>query len=145
MTEEWTIFQTKYWIIKHRSDSRYPGYLIILSTEPVLNISELSEAALLDMAMVLAKAEKLLIDVYSPYKVITFKMGFTKGVNCHFNLIPASLALLEEIETQKACTHEKPDGSDVILYVCRKYCERALTDDEHKEVLNTVKILSNIC
>jgi diadenosine tetraphosphate (Ap4A) HIT family hydrolase len=135
------IFQTKYWIVKHRSDSRYPGYLIVLSTEPVLNISDLSEEALIEMALVLAKAEKLLIEVYSPYRVISFKMGFAKGVNCHFNLIPATFALLEKIQEQKACTYEKPDGSDVVLYVCRKYCERELTNEEYRDLLATTAIL----
>ena len=41
--------------------------------------------------------------------------------------IPVTQVLLNEIEEQKACTHDKPDGCDVALYVCRTYCERALT------------------
>lgn len=143
MKQEETVFQTKYWVVKHRSDSRYPGYLIALSTESVLNISELSEEALIDMALVLAKTEKLLFEAYNPYKVITFKMGFAKGVNCHFNLIPVTMELLQEIENQKACTHEKPDGSDVVIYVCRKYCERELTSEEYQELVLRVQTLRN--
>jgi diadenosine tetraphosphate (Ap4A) HIT family hydrolase len=138
------VFETRYWTVKHRSDSRYKGYLIALSNEPVLHISQLSMEALAEMSLVLAQTEKLLITAFDPYRVITFKMGFAKDVNCHFNFIPVSLGLLAEIEDQKACSHEKPDGSDSVLYVCRKYCERDLTDAEYQELVATVATLRDL-
>jgi len=141
MKAEEVVFKSEYWTIKHRSDSRYPGYLIALSNEPVLNINELSREALADMSVILARTEKLLIAAYAPYKVIIFKMGFAKGINCHFNFIPVMQTLLDEIEGQKSCTHEKPDGSDATLYVCRKYCERELSPAEYQELVLRVEML----
>jgi diadenosine tetraphosphate (Ap4A) HIT family hydrolase len=142
--EEEVVFESKYWIIKHRSDSRYVGYLIALCKEPVLHMCELSSQALSEMSIILAQAEKLLIKAFNPYRVVTFKMGFAKGVNCHFNLIPISSDLLAEIEEKKSCTHTKPDGQDAILYVARKYCERDLTIPEYDILLSTVKTLRDI-
>ncbi len=141
MEQEEIVFKTKYWTVKHRIDSRYPGYLIALSNEPVKNIHELSMESLVEMSLILAQTEELLITSYSPHKVIIFKMGFAKGVNCHFNFIPVTLDLLDEIEDQKACTHSKPDGSDTTLYVCRKYCERELNSEEYLQLVSTVKML----
>ena len=141
--EKETIFETKYWIVKHHPDSRYSGYLIALCKEPVLHIHELSAKALAKMSLVLAQTETLLIKPYNPYRVVTFKMGFAKEVNCHFNLIPISYDLLAEILEQGG----KPCGSrwsGCFLYIARKYCERELNSAEQEELLKSVSNLRDI-
>jgi diadenosine tetraphosphate (Ap4A) HIT family hydrolase len=137
-----TIFETSYWKITHREDSRYPGHLILASKNCSSEISALDTAALTELGSVMAKAEQLLISAYNPYRVITAKLGFSAGYGCHFHMLPVSRELLGEIAMHPDYTNE-PDGNDVLLYVSREYCERSLTEDELKKQLETSSHLAN--
>lgn len=138
--DRFNIYETSYWIVSHRMDSRYPGYLIISSQEDETELNKLSHAALSELGTVLADTEKLLITEYLPCKVIISKLGFTKGFNCHFHIIPVSFDLLKDISNDPKYPDD-PDGSDTMLYTSRKYCERPLTELEKETVLKTVNRL----
>jgi len=135
-----TLFETNHWTISHRTDSRYPGYLIISSREETLDISALTKASLAEMGDVLAETEQLLTMVYNPYKVITAKMGFTKGFSCHFHMIPVMPTLLDQIAAHSGYAKE-PDGIDAMLFICREYCERSLNETEMQTMDNTIALL----
>lgn|SRR5690606_16579419 len=131
------IFQTGFWRVTHRSDSRYPGYLIASSIADGAELGDLCERSLRELGGVLSKAEAILRRAFSPYKVMVAKLGFSKGFRCHFHLIPATAALMDEIVAHPAYSDE-PDGNDALLFVSREFCERALTNEEKSEMEQTV-------
>jgi len=138
------IFDTKNWIVSYRSDSRYPGYLMISSVEEVDKLSRLSSNALCELGNVLTSTEKLLVLAYEPYKVITTKLGFSKGFNCHFHMIPIVKSVLHEIKKHPKYTNEDPDGIDAILFICREYCEKDLTNQESLNIKQEVNKLKQL-
>ncbi|MBN8828202.1 MAG: hypothetical protein J0H68_05800 [Sphingobacteriia bacterium] len=140
MHSDLKIIKTEYWNISHRNDSRYLGYLIISALENVSDISELSPDALSELGLMLAETEKLLINLYSPFKVIISKLGFSKGFNCHFHMIPISEQILQEIARHPNYCQE-PDGIDTMLFICREYCERPLNKEEDQNIKQEVKKL----
>ena len=83
---------------------------------------------------------KLLFEVFSPYKVIVAKLGFSKGFSCHFHCIPATNEFMKEIANHSGYTSE-PDGNDALLYASREYCERELTIEEKMAMEKTVSQL----
>lgn len=135
-----TIFETPNWVVTHRKDSRYSGALIIASKNSVSEISALSDISLSELGTVLARAEKLLISYFNPYRVVTAKLGFSTGYSCHFHMLPVSMDLLNEIITHPNYTNE-PDGNDCLLFASREYGERDLTEDELEVQLEVVKSL----
>ena len=138
--EPHTIFETPYWVVSHRADSRYPGYLLVSSREAKPDLCELSAAGLLEVGSVLSNTEILLRSVYASSKVIFAKLGFCGGLACHFHAIPVTHKLLAEISSHRNGAAE-PDGNDAMLFVNRVYCERDLTPPEQAEVLHNVSIL----
>ncbi|MGH8641825.1 MAG: HIT family protein [Burkholderiales bacterium] len=138
--EPHTIFETPHWLVSHRADSRYQGYLLVSSREAKPDLHELSAAGLLELGSVLKNTEALLRSVYAPFKVIFAKLGFSGGPACHFHVVPVTHRLLAEISSHQEGAAE-PDGSDAMLFVNRIYCERDLTPLEQAEMLHTVSIL----
>ena len=137
---EFTIFETDCWTISHRRDSRYPGYLIVSAHNEVQDLTNLSKEALEGLGNALCQTEKLLNFVYKPYKTIIGKFGFTSGFSLHFHILPITNKLLKEISAYK---NTQPDGIDAIAFVCRKYCERKLSNDELETIGLTVEILKS--
>ena len=144
MSDEFIIFQTLNWIVSHRKDSRYPGYLIISSVESSDELHKLSYNALQEIGNILADTEKLLQIAYSPYKIIFAKLGFSTGYNCHFHAIPVFNSILHEITDHTNYTNETPDGKDVMLFISREYCEKALSNEEKLNIQITNQNLKNL-
>ncbi len=138
------IIQTKNWVVTHRNDSRYLGYLIISSIQCANELHQLNSEALNELGNVLGDIEKLLIIAYTPYKVMIAKLGFSKGFNCHFHLIPVTKMLLSEITAHPNYTSDEPDGNDALLFVSREYCEKPLSEKQAVNIKNTVKILKKL-
>lgn len=136
-----TIFETLHWIVTHRKDSRYPGFLIVATKSTALEISALDAQALTELGPVLAKAEKLLLSFYNPHRVITAKLGFSAGHACHFHMLPVTLDFLKEIVDHPNYADD-PDGNDALLYASREYGERPLNDLQLTQQLETVKELT---
>lgn len=138
-----TIFNTNHWLISHRRNCIYPGYLMISSLEKVNDIHQLSVNALQEIGYVLRKTEELLMSAYTPYKVIIAKLGFSQGFSCHFHMLPISNNLLQKItaKSHTNSTNNEPDGVDALLFINREYCEKKLTKQEDKFLLKTVKSL----
>jgi diadenosine tetraphosphate (Ap4A) HIT family hydrolase len=134
------IFATEHWLISHRRDARYPGYLMVSSHESQSELSALSNEALQELGLVLKNVEILLHSLYSPCKVVFYKLGFSNGFNCHFHVAPITTELLFEIAAHPDYANE-PDGNDAILFLSRVYCERHLTNKEEKTVALAVENL----
>lgn len=135
-----TIFETEFWKVTHRKDSRFPGYLMASSKSKSSSISDLCTGTLTEMGSVLAKVESLLISSYHPFRVITAKMGFSAGYSCHFHIIPVTQQLLEEVIANPRYSKD-PDGNDVLLFTSREYCERDLSLEEHSLQIKAVEYL----
>lgn len=134
------IFETDHWIVTHRQDSRYPGYLMVSCREEKLDLHELTSDGLQELGLVLGDAEVLLRSIYEPFKVIIAKLGFSSGFACHFHVAPVTKALLTEISSHQHFADE-PDGNDAMLFPSRIYCERELSLHEQKQMMYTVSLL----
>lgn len=134
------IFDTPYWTVTHRRDSRYPGYLIISTRGEQRDLHELATTELQELGPVLREVEILLRRAYSPFKVIYGKAGFSPGFACHFHAIPVTDTLLAEIAAHPDYADE-PDGSDAMLYVNRIHCERPLDPHETEAMTDTISAL----
>lgn len=120
------VFKTAHWVVSHRIDSRYSGYLIVSSTEQFDELAKVGPQALNELGNILSTVEKLLIFAYSPYKVIIAKLGFSKNLSCHFHALPITDTVLQEIIQHPKYTGE-PDGKDAMLFISREYYENPLT------------------
>lgn len=139
---ELLIFETEYWEVSHRQDSRLAGYLIASSKSNASEVHQLCSDSLAELGLILSESEKILRNAYRPHKVIMAKLGFSKGFQCHFHLIPATNDLLKEIASHPSYTDE-PDGNDAILYISREYCERPLSLEEKSSLNKTVRQLKS--
>jgi diadenosine tetraphosphate (Ap4A) HIT family hydrolase len=127
------IFETDHWVVSHRRDARYPGYLMVSSREPRSDLCDLSLDALEELGPVLKRTEDLLRSAYDPFKVVFYKLGFSAGFSCHFHVAPVTQDLLAEIARHPNYADD-PDGNDVILFLSRVYCERELTEKESRHM-----------
>ena len=134
------IFETAHWVVSHRADSRWPGYLMVASRAPRPDLHGLDDQALSALGGVLKHTETLLRRAFSPHKVIFAKLGFSPGSACHFHAIPVTAALLAEIAAHSGYADE-PDGNDAMLFVSRVYCERALDEAELPQLTATIAML----
>ncbi|MCF5709741.1 hypothetical protein GIV19_20995 [Pseudomonas syringae] len=126
---EWNIFETEHWRVSHRRDARYNGYLMVASVAPASDLADLGDEALAELGGVLRRTEQLLMRAYEPWKVVVYKLGFSAGFTLHFHVAPVTKALLGEVADHPGYAAE-PDGNDVILFLSREYCERALSEEE---------------
>lgn len=123
------VFEGEHWLVGHRCDARYPGYLMVSSREQQSELHALSYGALLELGFVLQRTEQLLRAAYKPLKVLFYKLGFSAGYHCHFHVVPVTAVLLDEVARHPQYDND-PDGNDVILFLRRMYCERELTHAE---------------
>src|SRR5262249_1641074 len=137
------VFATDHWVVSHRADSRWPGYLIVASLAPLPELSDLDDGALPALGRVLKGTELVLRRLFSPEKVIFAKLGFSPGVACHIHAIPVTAALLAEIASHPDYADE-PDGNDAMLFVNRIYCERPLHEEQSRQLTATVGMLRAI-
>ncbi|MDR3447509.1 hypothetical protein [Dyella sp.] len=141
--QSYLIYETAHWLVSHRRDARYPGYLMISSRSRCADLYELDKESLEELGPVLKRTELLLRSTYSPHKVVFYKLGFSPGFNCHFHVAPITEALMEEIRAHPAYADE-PDGNDAILFLSRIYCERDLADAENREMELTIDQLRDM-
>jgi diadenosine tetraphosphate (Ap4A) HIT family hydrolase len=137
------IFATDHWVVSHRADSRWPGYLMVAARAARPDLADLDAAALAELGRVLRDTELLLRGAFSPHKVIFAKLGLTPGFACHVHAIPVTAALLAEIASCPGYADE-PDGNDAMLYVSRVYCERPLDAEESRRLRASVAMLRGI-
>ena len=134
------IFATDHWVVSHRADSRWPGYLMVSARSARPDLANLDDDALSELGRVLRDAELLLRRAFAPHKVIFAKFGFTAGFACHVHAIPVTAALLAEIAAHPGYADE-PDGNDAMLFVSRVYCERTLDAQQSAQMTATIATL----
>ncbi|MGY4163585.1 hypothetical protein [Luteibacter sp. PvP120] len=137
------IFSTHHWVVAHRRDARYPGYLIASSLHEASEVFSLPSEALAELGPALARTERLLRKAYAPMRVIFYKLGFSPGFSCHFHIAPITRDLMHEVARHPDYDSD-PDGNDAILFLSRVYCERELSTDEHAAQRETVQRLRAI-
>jgi diadenosine tetraphosphate (Ap4A) HIT family hydrolase len=137
------IFATGCWVVSHRADSRWLGYLMVSARAATPDLSGLDDAALSELGRVLRDTELVLRGAFAPEKVIFAKLGFTPGLACHVHAIPVTAALLAEIAAHPGYADE-PDGNDAMLFVSRVYCERPLDEKELPQLAATIGMLRTI-
>jgi diadenosine tetraphosphate (Ap4A) HIT family hydrolase len=134
------IFETVHWVVSHRRDARYPGYLMVSSRDQKDDLCDLGVDTLTELGPVLRRTEVLLRKAYNPHKVVFYKLGFSPGFSCHFHVAPVTLELLTEVACHPDYVDD-PDGNDVILFLSRVYCERELSEAERADQRTTTEKL----
>lgn len=110
---------------------------MVSSREDQSDLSDVSDATLLELGLVLKRTETLLRKAYSPFKVVFYKLGFSPGFSCHFHVAPVTSELIDEVARHPNYSDD-PDGNDVILFLSRVYCERELSEVECVEQSATI-------
>ncbi len=83
---ELVVFENDHWIVNHRMNSTYAGYLMVASKSEVSELSALCPNSLSSLGLVLAEVERLLNRTFAPQKVIFSKLGFSKASTATFTL-----------------------------------------------------------
>ena len=145
------LLETKHWIINHRLDTEYPGYLMLGSKESTFRVSDLCTESLRSMGIILGAVENRMYERLKPETVIISKLGFSKGFGCHFHLIPVYSWLYDSIKRDKSYSISEPDGLDFSLFISRKFCEgseqfpkRALNIEDAITLLDLQSLTQNL-
>ncbi|WP_455873859.1 HIT family protein [Rhizobium yanglingense] len=129
------ILETGSWIVNHRMNSAFPGYLMVGSKTPASELSGLQASALGELGPLLAKVEDALRRVLQARRVYIGRYGHAPGYPIHFHMIPiydwvetlfwedARYRVLEDLAEYPAKT---TDGAELTLFVWREFCERAV-------------------
>ena len=120
------IHETNHWVIKHRADSKLPGYLILSAKNPDIDsLSQLSCEALSELGLLQAQATGFLETRLGARLVYICRFGHQPGNTPHFHIVPfydwvkkAYLAdpLWVEFEPE-------PDGPVYFTYITRAFIE----------------------
>ncbi len=138
--KELEVFRTSHWVISHRSDSRYPGYLIASSKDKIDDFQKLTAEAMSDLKIALTKAERLVILVYGQSKAIIAKLGQHEKI-IHFHIVPISSILAKHIAHHPQYSTITPEEKRILLYVNKEYCEIPLNEQQKEEILLEVSAL----
>ncbi len=120
---ELVVFENEYWVVNHRMNTTYAGYLMVASKSEVTELSDLGSQSLASLGSVLAEVEGVLQRTFSPQKVVFSKLGFSTGFNCHFHAVPISENVINEVCQSSSYTFDEPDGNEVMLFINHEYCE----------------------
>jgi diadenosine tetraphosphate (Ap4A) HIT family hydrolase len=126
------VCETDHWIINQRVDSALPGYLMLGSRVDTNDLSSLSEAALSELGVHLAKMQRILSELFAPPHFYVGRYGHMAGHSIHFHVIP----IYEWVAQRYRVLHEfytpgvynsgsdaSFDGAEMTLFVWREFCE----------------------
>lgn len=126
------IWTGQHWSENHRIDAKLPGYLIVQSKTAGASLTDLDDASLAELGMVLARVTAALESELGARRVQIAKYGHGEGYSAHFHVVPVYDWLIEDLLANPR--YEKlrdwrvgdyeVDGIDLMLYAYREYCER---------------------
>jgi diadenosine tetraphosphate (Ap4A) HIT family hydrolase len=122
--EDHILYQSKSWVVNHRVDVVYPGYLILTGNRNAKSLNEYKKENLNNLGIILAFCEKMLA---SEIGVKICRYGFTKGIPFHFHIVPIYNWLEQKIKHHQKYkdifndVDEELDGADYMFFISREY------------------------
>lgn len=118
------IHETEYWRLKHRPDSKLPGYLILVSKdEDADSLSDLHPAALAELGLLQARATEALEARLEARLVYVCRWGHQPGYTPHFHIVPLCDWVEEAYAADSRWPEENPDGPVYFTYITRAFIE----------------------
>jgi len=120
------VHENRHWSLKHREDSKLPGYLILTSkVSGEGSLSELEDGALEELGRLQVTATMVLESVLQARLVYVCRWGHQPGHAPHFHIVPLYGWVERAYAADHRWTDEEPDGP--VLF---KYITIAFTEDE---------------
>ncbi len=118
------IFETDYWLIKHRADSKLPGYLILVAKEKnAISLSDLSDNALHELGFLQAQATRSLETRFGAKLVYICRWGHQPGNSPHFHIVPLYDWIEKAYVTDPLWLESNPDGPVYFSFITRAFIE----------------------
>jgi diadenosine tetraphosphate (Ap4A) HIT family hydrolase len=118
------IYETDHWRLKHRRDSKLPGYLILIAKgQGVGSLADLTPEALAELGLLQAESTRLLEDRFGARLVYVCRWGHEPGNPPHFHIIPLYAWVEEAYAADPAWPEPAPDGPVYCTYITRAFIE----------------------
>ena len=114
-----TIYKDNSVILHHCIDINIPGYLILSPVQHIETYSDLNESDLLQMAMIMKFAVKVLEKMDGVEKVYIANFG-EETTHFHMHIFPRYHWMLAH-SAEEICTDHKVDGAKLLSYCRKKY------------------------
>ena len=132
------VAETDHWLINHRIDSSLPGYFMVGSRSETNSLADLSQGALHELGIHLAKLQEILTELFDPPHFYVGRYGHMTGHSIHFHVIPVYDWVADAFVTDDRYRvlhqfytpgdfdrgSDAPfDGAEMTLYIWREFCE----------------------
>ena len=128
------IHETEHWLVNHRVDTVYPGYLMVGARAPdATSLASLSPEALAELGGLLAACVHALETRLGATRVYCGRYGHEPDHTVHFHVLPVyawtvERFLADELAPKLRAFHASPtlsefDGADLTLFVWRRFAE----------------------
>ena len=118
------IFETDFWLLKHRADSKLPGYLILVAKEQsAISLSELSDKALQELGFLQAYATRSLETRFRAKLVYICRWGHQPGNSPHFHIVPLYDWIEHAYALDPLWAESDPDGPVYFTFITRAFIE----------------------
>jgi diadenosine tetraphosphate (Ap4A) HIT family hydrolase len=130
--EHLIVTETDDWILNHRVDSALPGYLMLEARAPMSSLAGLSQQALSQLGVLLAKAQGALEAVLAPKHLSIGRYGHSAGYALHFHIVPVCDWVIRgffadprhrSLQSLQTDPGGGTDGAELTLYIWREFCE----------------------
>jgi len=124
MDENGTIYESAHWSLKHRVDSKLPGYLILVSrAQEADSLGDLPPDALRELGPIQAKAVEVLEQKLSAVLAYVCRWGHQPGRAPHFHIIPLYRWVQDAYACHPAYGHPDPDGPMYSQFIAVEFIE----------------------
>lgn len=119
------IYETSNWLLKHRADSKLPGYLILAAKNKTDSLSGLPSNALNELGLLQAQSTRYLETRLKAKLVYICRWGHEPGYSPHFHIVP----LYDWVKNAYIADplwlefEPNPDGPVYFTYITRAFIE----------------------
>ena len=139
--ENLVVFESEHFVVKQCSDVSIPGYLIIIPKSKIFFLSDFSPDVLHLLTSLIAKVEKVLIEVLKVEMIYIAKFAeLNKGL--HFHVFPRTEGILRAYIQDNPSTRDRLSGPLIFDWSRNKFkssVERLKEDKIIIDTLSTIK------
>ncbi|MCC2645614.1 MAG: hypothetical protein K0R94_1392 [Burkholderiales bacterium] len=118
------IYESKYWQLKHRQDSKLPGYLILAAKETKSSsLADLSHESLTELGTLQAEISRILEQYLNAKLVYICRFGHQPGNPPHFHIVPLYDWVQDAYSRDPLWKDQEPDGPVYFTYITRAFIE----------------------
>ncbi len=124
MIDDGTIYESTNWLLKHRADSKLPGYLILVSKSAEADsFGSVPQEALQELGPIQAKAVDCLEKKLGAKLAYVCRWGHLPGNPPHFHIIPLYPWVEEAYAAHPEYGHADPDGPMLSQFITIEFIE----------------------